>query len=105
MGKSELFEQTTGAVVACVGVGSHLRELLISCEGFAEDRFYCFSGEAEAPVVFVNSVAEEDDPVFGAKDETYEANDPTRTRDGPCGLIRPVTKQHNCYDAFRFPFG
>ncbi len=75
MGKPELFEQTTGAVIACVGVGSHLRELLIGCEGFGEDRQYCLSGEAEAPVLFVNSVAEEDDPMFGTKDEVYETND------------------------------
>ena len=77
MGKAELFEQTTRAVIACVGVDSHLRELLIGCEGFGENRLYCLSGEAEAPVVFVNSVAEEDDPMFGTKDEAYETNDPT----------------------------
>ena len=77
MSKAELFEQTTGAVIACVAVGSHLRELLIGCEGFGEDRLYCLSGEAEAPEVFVNSVAEEDDPMFGTKDEAYETNDPT----------------------------
>ena len=77
MGKAEFFEQTTGAVIACVGVSCHLRELLIDGEGLGEDRSYCFSGEAEAPMVLVNSVAEEGDPMFGTEDETYETNDLT----------------------------
>ena len=77
MGKAEFFEQTTGAVIACVGVGSHPRELLIGSEGFGEDRLYRLSGEAATPVVFVNSVADQDDPMFGTKDEAYETNDPT----------------------------
>ncbi len=105
MGEAELSEQTAGAVIACVGVGSHLRELLMSGEGLGEDRSYCFSGEVEAPVVLVNSVAEEGDPMFGTEDKAYETKDPPRTRDRPGGLIRPVTKQHLCYDALRFPFG
>ncbi len=77
MGEAELFEQPTGAVIARVGVRSHLRELLVDGEGLGEDLSYCFSREAEAPVVLVNPVAEEGDPMFGTEDEAYETNDPS----------------------------
>ena len=77
MGEAELFEQTAGAVITCVGVGCDPRELLIGREGLGEDRAYCFSSETEAPVVLVDSIAKKGDPMLGTEHKAYEANDPT----------------------------
>ena len=75
MGEAELLEHTAGAVIACVGVGCHSGELRIGGERLGEDRSYRLSGEAETPVVLVDSVAHEGDPMFGGEYEAYQTND------------------------------
>ena len=75
--EAELFEQTAGAVIACVCVGCDFRKLPIDSEGIGEHRSYRFSGELEAPVFFVDSVAEEGEPMPGTEDEADEADDTT----------------------------
>jgi hypothetical protein len=104
MSEAELFEQPSGAVIPCVGVGCDPCELLIDGEGLAEYSSYCFSSEAETPMVLVNSVAKEGDPVPGAEDQADQTNDVTRTCDRPDGLVLPITKEHLRYDACRLPF-
>jgi hypothetical protein len=77
MREAKLFEQPTGAVIACIGVGCDLCELLMDGECLGEDRPYCFSSETQAPMFPVDPVTEKDDSMFRAEDETYEAKNIT----------------------------
>ncbi len=77
MGKAELLQQTVGAAIACVRVGGHSRELLIGGEGRREYGLYCLSGEAEAPMVLVDAITKQGDPMSSTEDEADETNDPT----------------------------
>jgi len=75
MSEAELLEQSTGAVIPRVGVGGDPCELLIDGERLAEDPSDRFSSESETPMILVDSIAEEGNPMPGTEDETDQTHD------------------------------